>query len=52
LNTGFQVGETIWQGLGDVTLLEEVCQWGVEVDFEVSKHYYDQDMSFSPTSGM
>jgi hypothetical protein len=35
LNTWSPVGGTIWEGLGIVTLLEEVCQ--LRMNFEVSK---------------
>jgi hypothetical protein len=35
LNVWSSVGETVWEALGGVALLEEVCHWGV--GFEVSE---------------
>jgi hypothetical protein len=37
LNAWCSVGGSVWEGLGGMTLLEEVCHWGVS--FEVSKVY-------------
>ena len=31
LNDWLSVGGAVWEGLGDVALLEEVCHWGWEV---------------------
>jgi len=28
LNSWSPVGETLWEGLGGVALLEELCHWG------------------------
>lgn len=36
LNAYFLLGRTVWEGLGDVALLEEMCHWG-QAGFEVSK---------------
>ena len=34
LNTWPPVGGTVWEGLGHVALLEEVCQWGQALRFQ------------------
>jgi hypothetical protein len=34
LNTQSQVGGTIWEGLGSVAILEEVCPWGWALRFQ------------------
>jgi hypothetical protein len=36
LNAWSPVGGTVWEGLGDVALFEEICDWGAGWCFEVS----------------
>jgi hypothetical protein len=39
------VNGTVWEGLGGVALLEEVCHW--EVSFEVSKAHTRSSLALS-----
>ena len=36
LNARSTVGGTVWEGLGGVALLEEVCHWGQALRFQDS----------------
>lgn len=39
LSTRSPVGGTVWGGLGDVALLEEVHHWGWTLRLKVSSHF-------------